>query len=386
MKENTSNQVGDFPTRSKVNLAPLTLTRVADLRFLSKQLPKGTCRLLVSQDGKSLTGCLMLRNQIFHGSGEVISDGRTETWLFASSLVGEARPASLNISISWTKNRGTGSFAIARGRRNGGGRLKALLRQEQGDGPAKDEDALAKKCGKFISRTSFTNEDPEGKHKTQWVLLHFQKCDFLKQIDDDEEPIGGTVEPKRDGTGAPFTKGGVTVTPLSLSLNSSPVGKTTEKRSGQVRIFYISGCKNTRVVQYVKSGVTFQPPETDKNAKMPKDSNNDWHLDIADPYPGAIVNDNGDTVVSDIPAAYESEVAQAANVKSLPKGATATYTWELETFIYCDGNLLLWLSWGGSVVFTMGDDGKLTPGAPSVDPPKQHGPDEASQSDGNKKK
>jgi len=387
MKETGSNQVSDLPSRSKLDLAQRTSTRIADLKFLSSQILTGSGRLLVLQVGKSLNGCLVAGNQIFHGTGEAISSETTETWRFASTLVGESTPATLNIIVSWTKNKGTGSFAIARGRRKGGGRINALLRQDPDAKQAKDEeDAFDKECGKLVSTTTFTNEDPGGKHKTQWLLHHFERCDFLRQIDDDEKPIGRPVEPKHDGAGAPFTKGGVTVTPLSLPLNSDLVGKTTEKRSGQLRIFYVTGCKKSRVVQYVKSGVTFKPPESDKNAKMPKDSGNDWHLDSADPYPGALVNKNGDTVVSDIPAAYESEVADAADVKSLPKGATAAYTWQLETFIYCDGSLILWFSWGGSVIFTMGDNGKLTPGAPSVDPPKQHGLDEASQSDGNKKK
>jgi hypothetical protein len=245
-----------------------------------------------------------------------------------------------------------------------------------------DEDPFTKKCGEFISRTAFTNEDPGGGHKTRWVLLHFARCDFLKQIDDEENPIGATIELT---AGTEITKGGVKLRPLSTPLNSSPIGKTTEKRSGQIRIFYLTGCKDARIVQYAKSGITFKPPDSDKTAKMPKDTSNDWHLDQGDPYKGAVKNDRGDTVSTDIPAAYEDAVANNADVKSLPKGATATYTWALETFFYCDGNLVLWLSWGGSVTFTMGDGGTLTPGAPTVDPAKEHGPDEGSQSAGNKK-
>jgi hypothetical protein len=304
-----------------------------------------------------------------------------ETWRFSSTVAGEKQLAALSLIIRWTRDRGTGAFAFARARQRGGGLLRAaLLLQDGGDD---EKAAFDKKCGKFVSRTSFTTEDPGSKHKTHWVLFHYEKCDFLKQIDDNEQMIGSAIELTR---GAEINKGGAKALPLSTPLSSSPVGKTTEKRSGQIRIFLLTGCKNARVVQYVKSSLTFRPPESDKNAKMPKDSPGDWHLDGADPYPGAIKTDTGDTLVSDVPAAYESEVADSADVKSLPKGATATYTWSLETFFYCDGNLLFWISWGGSVTFTMGDDGKLTPGTPAVDQEKEHGKDEVSQSPGNPKK
>ena len=205
-------------------------------------------------------------------------------------------------------------------------------------------------------------------------------------MDDNDEPVGKPAKLTNDGPdGKVYKKGGVTVIPLSQPLASSPVGEN-EKRSGQVRIFYITGCTDAKVVQYVKSTKTFKPSPSDKNAKMPGDVVNDWHLDTADPYPGAKKNDDGDMISSDIPAAYKSEVASPADVKKLPKGATVTWTWILETFVYCDSKLLAWITWGGSVTFTMGDDGKLTPGAPTVDPPKLHGPDEVSQSAGNPKK
>ena len=96
-----------------------------------------------------------------------------------------------------------------------------------------------------------------------------------------------------------------------------------------------------------------------------------------------MVNDKDHTISSDIPAVYESVAADTDAAKKMPAGSTVTYGWALETFIYCEGRLLAWVAWGGSVTFTKGNDGTLTPGAPSVATPVFHGPDDVSQSAGN---
>jgi hypothetical protein len=168
-------------------------------------------------------------------------------------------------------------------------------------------------------------------------------------------------------------------------IANQPVGTTQEKRSGQFRVFYVEGCKKSKVVQYAWGARKFKPPPGDPSASVPQDITDPWHLDGADPYPGAQANGD-DVISSDIPASYQSLIEADASVRSLPKGATVTDYWVLETFFYCDGALIAWVTWGGSVTFTMGDGGKLTADEPKIDAPKFHGPDEPSQSPGNPKK
>jgi hypothetical protein len=296
---------------------------------------------------------------------------------FASVEADAGKPASLTLLLPWTARRGEGAFSYGVGRRGGGGLLKCLW--------LGDDDDFKKECGELISIQDVECSDPGGKHKSKLKYYHYERCDFVFWLDKDGEKIKPLVQLTNDGPGGkPYTKGGVTITPLKQPLASQPVGDD-EKRSGHLRIFYVNGCKNCKVVQYAKTTRTFKPPADNPSAKMPEDVPDEWHLDSADPYPGANKNDEGDTVIGDIPAGYESEIAKAADVKKMPKGGTVTYKWSLETFIYCDGKLFAWIEWGASVTFTMGDGGKLTPGAPAVDPPKFHGPDEYSQSKGNPK-
>lgn len=359
------SDLGEFPLPE--------ITRAADLRFDPKALlppHDGPATLLVSAQDARVTGFVTLGKQVFRGAGEILQAKTGPVLRFSSLAAGPDKLGSLSFTLPWTSGRADGVFACGLG----GGTLNAMWWWQ---------DPLTKECGNLISAQVIECSDPEGGNKSKFRYYHYERCDFVVWLDAQDQPILPPVRLTNDGpNGAPYTRGGVTITPLSQPLASRPVG-ANEKRSGQLRIFYVTGCKDARIVQYVRSTKTFAPPASDPTATMPANVTADWHRDGGDPYAGAQVNANGHTISSDIPAAYESAVADANDVKTIPAGATVTYGWTLETFIYCEGKLLAWVTWGGRVTFTKGNDGKLTPGAPSVDVPVFHGPGEFSQSAGN---
>ena len=332
--------------------------------------------LVLTARGLRVNGYLVVGRHLFRGTGAIEDAEGTLSLRFSATGIGDAAAISFGLAFPLARGENSGVFACATVAANFGGFLQVFCWQEQ--------DPLAR-CGNLLSRQDITFSDPDGKHVTRYRYLHFERCNFIWRIDEQDKRIGEIIELTNDkAEGGAHTSGGVTVTPVKAPLISEPIGEG-ETRSGHIRIFYVEGCISPRVTQYAKSGVTFNPPPESPGAQVPADDVNDWHRDGADPYAGAQINSSGHIVSSDIPAVYEHMMAQADDIKSLPSGATATYTWSLETFFFCNGRLLAWVSWGAQVTFTMGADGKLTPGAPVVNPPQFYGPGEYSHSGGNPK-
>jgi hypothetical protein len=237
-------------------------------------------------------------------------------------------------------------------------------------------------CGAELSRQLITVSDPENTNTSQFVLWRFERCEFIVWVVNGRAVKDSLTRLEPDNSnGQPYQHGGVTVTAGKLPLSGAPVG--TDRRSGMLRIFRVTGCQKPSVTQYVTCSKHFTAPEGDPNATTPEGGyDRPWDIDTADPYPGAIV-DGGIVISSDIPAVYESVMEEADAQNPIPPGTTITYTWRFETFFRCDGVLIGWVAWGLTVVFTKGADGKFTRGAPQVDPPQFHGPGDYSQSAGN---
>lgn len=330
-------------------------------------------------DGQNSTVIVLGRN--LYWGNLTIESGEGEVWSVAAASQGTRQQSFLNFVLAWEQNIATGSYTISGGRVVKGGHLKGALLQEGGKPkPAKDP------CGVKLWTQIIESLKKDGTHDFWYIYEHWENCDKIQffQISDDGKKVLHLIGEEITLTpGKSITKGGMTITPISHTLNDTKVSDK-DKISGQAGFFYISGCEDASVVQYASNKRTFTAPKNDPTAKLPDGDSEDWHLDGGNPYPGTVKEAGKGTVSTDFPGAFPDDVAGEAKVKQLPSGAQVTYTWILETFFYCDKKLVAWASWGQSVTYTMGDNGKLTPGAPSPDPAKFHDPTEKSQSPGNK--
>jgi hypothetical protein len=261
-------------------------------------------------------------------------------------------------------------------------------------------------CGKFLWRDEFTfritGASPGSTERVRVKVEVYEKCTRVTFLSTEEghAVISGPIEIKPDGS-SPWTKEGKTVTAFDIPLDNQLIGKTGDKkdnkRSGEIKVFTVSGCKNPRIVQYYvkKSTLTYQDGKKEEESEP----QTGWKLDGGDPFPsslkpkdaaGGTPADTGG--ILDVPGVSIDGLNNEELIKKLKSHgdgtAELTIEWKFETFFYCDGKLIGWTSKGMTLKASWKvKDGKVDPAAvekPTLDAPKWHDPTEKSQSPGNK--
>lgn len=326
--------------------------------------------------------------------GILFSNDPEEQKILSSTYLMKRVTLSTNeqTKLTWTKTIGINSNIWSLN--VGGFSTYFLMQQQAGPGGVvqqgqKQEDP----CGKFLWKKTETISSTvlNGVVITVYDIEVYEKCVKITSKDKSTGNILETKTVQRDGNwpGSPVSTYNEKVKDLKVSGN----GIT---RTGEIKMMTVekptNNCKDLKIVQTVKSSqdVKFA------NGQTRNMSNKNWIIDGANPYPSTITPVGTNQVgMIDIPSVSNLDEFNTAKDNSraiVGNGGSAefTITNQFETFFYCDGVLIGWISWDTKYSFTVAVSAdpvtipsqqiRILNQDSIFNPPQWHGPADQSQS------
>jgi len=240
------------------------------------------------------------------------------------------------------------------------GSLTGLFRRGALPGPRVPRD---RDCGNLL----WTDESNYGSGvgRMRIRIEKYERCVkyyFMDTTQTPPQPIQafpGVVKPD-----ATTVRGGVTVTAFNDAVINVTVKNTAQKHCGELKVFTIEGCTNSRVVQHVKETRSIIRPD----GTVAGTNGHNWMQDGPDPFAGTIPNQNA---AMDMPGVDPATAQNNPNYQALGDGYRIKVEQWFETFFYCDGNLIGWYSWKQEIQFPV-KGGVVGKGIPYPSKPVWH--------------